>query len=177
MTTERPDGGPNDTGGDARAGSTGAIDRLIASLPALIEELAAGAVVELEVAAGDARLYLHQRPVAPPPTSVMGTGRLAEAAASAAQDEHLAAVNAPLAGVFYAAPAPGEPPYVREGDEVEQGQVVALIEAMKVFNEIYAEVAGTVVQILVTTGQLVQTGQTLIRIRPHILTPDDAEMR
>lgn len=149
-------------------------DRLLASLPSLLQELAASSVVELEVSAGEARLYLRQRPEAPP---APGTERApAESAATGevVEDAGLVAVVTPLSGFFYAAPAPDDRPYVSEGEEVEAGQVVALVEAMKVFNEIRTEVAGVVAGVLAKAGQLVQVGETLITLRPHPIEGHDA---
>lgn len=71
-----------------------------------------------------------------------------------------------MVGTFYAAPRPGADPFVRVGDHVEPGQAVAIIEAMKVMNEIVAERAGTIVEILVENGQPVEYGQPLMRLRP-----------
>jgi acetyl-CoA carboxylase biotin carboxyl carrier protein len=140
-------------------------DRLLAVLPSLLDQLAASGVVELEVSVGEARLYLRQRPG--PPPAPAGPAEARREGDRQEEEPGLVAVTTPLSGIFYAAPAPGEPPYVQEGDEVEPGQVVGLVEAMKVFNEIHTEVGGTVVAVLVTTGQLVQAGQTLLKVRPH----------
>lgn len=71
-----------------------------------------------------------------------------------------------MVGVFYRAPSPSDPNFIEVGDKVEIGQTVALVEAMKVFNEITSEVAGTVVEIKAASADLVETGQTLITIRP-----------
>ena len=71
----------------------------------------------------------------------------------------------PMVGVFYQAPSPGEPNFVEIGDRVERGQTIGLIEAMKVFNEITAEASGTVVEIPVSSGQLVETGQPLMLLK------------
>lgn len=74
---------------------------------------------------------------------------------------------APMTGVFYRAPSPDAPPYVEVGDYVEEGQIVCLIEAMKVFNEIPAERSGRVVQICAESGQLVEQGAVLFRLEPE----------
>jgi acetyl-CoA carboxylase biotin carboxyl carrier protein len=76
-------------------------------------------------------------------------------------------VSAPLTGVWYPAPSPGARPYVNEGDEVAAGQVVGLIEAMKLFNEIKTDVSGTVTRILVENGTLVKRKQPLLEIDPR----------
>ncbi len=74
-------------------------------------------------------------------------------------------IVAPMVGTFYAAPAPGEPPYVQVGDPVEPGQPVGIIEAMKMMNEIEAEVAGTITRILVQNAQPVEYGQPLMVVQ------------
>jgi acetyl-CoA carboxylase biotin carboxyl carrier protein len=76
-------------------------------------------------------------------------------------------VSAPLTGVWYAAPSPGARPYVAEGDEVNAGQVVGLIEAMKLFNEIKSDAAGSVTRVLVEGGTLVKRRQPLLEIDPR----------
>ncbi len=76
------------------------------------------------------------------------------------------AIIAPLTGVYYSAASPTSPPFVVPGDVVQVGQVVALIEAMKVFNEIQAEVAGRVLALVGKNGQVVQKGDVLLRIEP-----------
>jgi acetyl-CoA carboxylase biotin carboxyl carrier protein len=76
-------------------------------------------------------------------------------------------VTAPLTGVWYGAPSPGARPYVNEGDEITAGQVVGLIEAMKLFNEIKSDVSGTVARVLVEAGTLVKRKQPLLEIDPR----------
>jgi acetyl-CoA carboxylase biotin carboxyl carrier protein len=76
-------------------------------------------------------------------------------------------VTAPLTGVWYGAPSPGARPYVNEGDEITTGQVVGLIEAMKLFNEIKSDVSGTVARVLVEAGTLVKRKQPLLEIDPR----------
>ncbi len=76
-------------------------------------------------------------------------------------------VSAPLTGVWYAAPSPGASPYVAEGHEIHNGQVVGMIEAMKLFNEIKSDTAGKVHRILVESGTLVKRKQPLLEIDPR----------
>jgi acetyl-CoA carboxylase biotin carboxyl carrier protein len=71
-----------------------------------------------------------------------------------------------MVGTFYRAPAPGESPFVAVGDRVKSGQSVCIIEAMKLMNEIEAEVSGQVMEILVQNGEPVEYGQPLMRINP-----------
>jgi acetyl-CoA carboxylase biotin carboxyl carrier protein len=75
-------------------------------------------------------------------------------------------VTAPLTGVWYAAPSPGARPYVSDGAEVAAGQVIGLIEAMKLFNEIKADASGTITRVLVESGTLVKRRQPLVEIDP-----------
>ena len=73
-------------------------------------------------------------------------------------------VSSPMNGIYYASPSPSSPPFVKEGESVTAGQVVGLIEAMKVFNEIVAPTSGNVLKVVAETGQLVQPGEPLLYI-------------
>jgi acetyl-CoA carboxylase biotin carboxyl carrier protein len=86
--------------------------------------------------------------------------------AEPAEDSRTHAVLAPLTGLYYSAPSPGAEPYLREGAEVHVGQVIGLIEAMKLFNEIKSDIAGRVVRICVESGALVKAKQPLIEVEP-----------
>ncbi|MBP5273361.1 MAG: biotin/lipoyl-binding protein [Abditibacteriota bacterium] len=83
------------------------------------------------------------------------------------KDDTLFRVTAPLVGVYYDSPSPGEPRFVSVGDRVEVGTELCLIEAMKVFSPIPSEVAGTVVSIDVKNADLVSEGQVIMRIKPE----------
>ncbi len=83
----------------------------------------------------------------------------------AAPEADTAAVTSPIVGVFYAAPAENADPYVAVGDKVKKGQTLCIIEAMKLMNEITAEEDGTVVEVCVANGQVVEYGTRLFRIR------------
>lgn len=87
-------------------------------------------------------------------------------AESGARSEDLHVVKSPIVGTFYDAPSPGAPPFVKVGDEVAAGQVLCIIEAMKLMNEIESEVAGEVVRIYGEGGQPVEYGQPLFAIHP-----------
>ncbi|MEN9208005.1 MAG: acetyl-CoA carboxylase biotin carboxyl carrier protein [Gloeomargarita sp. GMQP_bins_69] len=76
-------------------------------------------------------------------------------------------VTSMMVGTFYAAPAPGEPPFVQVGDRVRAGQTLGIIEAMKTMNELEAPVSGEILEILVENGQPVEFGQVLMRLRPE----------
>jgi acetyl-CoA carboxylase biotin carboxyl carrier protein len=75
-------------------------------------------------------------------------------------------MKSPIVGTFYATPTPDSEPYVEVGSTVNTQTVVCIIEAMKVMNEIKAEISGTIVEILVTNGQAVEYGQVLFKVRP-----------
>lgn len=74
-------------------------------------------------------------------------------------------VRSPMVGTFYRTPAPDEPPYVEAGDRIRSGQVLCIIEAMKLMNEIEAEISGQVMEILVNSGEPVEYGQVLMRVK------------
>jgi len=76
-------------------------------------------------------------------------------------------VKSPIVGTFYEAPKPGDPPFVKVGDFVETGQVLCIIESMKLMNEIEAEVSGTIVAKLMENGRAVEYGEALFAIRPR----------
>jgi acetyl-CoA carboxylase biotin carboxyl carrier protein len=82
-----------------------------------------------------------------------------------AEDEALAKITSPMVGTFYASPAPDAAPFVRLGDKVNPETVVCIIEAMKVFNEIKADVAGTIEAVDVVSGTAVEFGQVLMKVR------------
>ncbi|MHB1022075.1 MAG: acetyl-CoA carboxylase biotin carboxyl carrier protein [Acidobacteriaceae bacterium] len=83
------------------------------------------------------------------------------------EDDGLHMVKSPIVGTFYESPSPGTPAFVKPGDQVEAGQVLCIIEAMKLMNEIEADVAGEVVKRIANNGQPVEYGQPLFAIKPH----------
>jgi acetyl-CoA carboxylase biotin carboxyl carrier protein len=110
---------------------------------------------------------------ATPAASASAAGAPATAAAHAASaspaaaEEKLHEVKSPIVGTFYESPAPGAPAFVQVGDQVEVGQVLCIVEAMKLMNEIESDVAGEVVKRIATSGQPVEYGQALFAIRPR----------
>ena len=90
-----------------------------------------------------------------------------QAAVQSSPEEVLHTVKSPIVGTFYESPSPGTPAFIKIGDEVEVGQVLCIIEAMKLMNEIEADVAGEVVKRIATSGQPVEYGQPLFTIRPR----------
>jgi acetyl-CoA carboxylase biotin carboxyl carrier protein len=106
---------------------------------------------------------------APVPTSAAGAQQpVAEPGVlePASEDVDLAIVKSPIVGTFYRAAEPGAPPFVETGQKVRKGQVLCIIEAMKLMNEINAECDGEVVRVYVENGQAVQYGERLFAIRP-----------
>jgi acetyl-CoA carboxylase biotin carboxyl carrier protein len=98
-------------------------------------------------------------PVAHPPVAS------APVAPAAAEEEVLHILKSPIVGTFYESPSPGSSAFVATGDRVEKGQVVCIVEAMKLMNEIEADAAGEIVKRLVTNGQPIEYGQPLFAIR------------
>jgi acetyl-CoA carboxylase biotin carboxyl carrier protein len=82
-------------------------------------------------------------------------------------EEVLHMVHSPIVGTYYESPSPGSPPFVKPGDIVELGQVLCIVEAMKLMNEIESDVAGEVVKKLIANGQPIEYGQELFAIRPR----------
>lgn len=93
------------------------------------------------------------------------SGGSAASELAAEMEEKLHEVKSPIVGTFYESPSPGAPPFVKIGDQVEVGQVLCIVEAMKLMNEIEADVAGEVVKRIAASGQPVEYGQPLFAIR------------
>jgi acetyl-CoA carboxylase biotin carboxyl carrier protein len=153
--------------------------RLIDRLAALLDR---SDLTELEVESGSTGLVLRKPAALAPisvasvaatspaatPTAAGGTVALGEAPGAGRESGALAkpSVKAPLTGIFYASPAPGSGPYVSVGGEVAVGQIIGLIEAMKLFNEIKSDLAGRVVRVVAESGALVKAKQPLIEVEP-----------
>ncbi len=152
-----------------------------ASLLALVDRLAAllerSDLLELEVEAGATGIVLRKAAaLAPAPAALTSaeasTASPADPVSSAAGGEAArpaparAAVLAPLTGIFYASPSPGSAPFVAVGREVVAGQVIGLIEAMKLFNEIKSDKSGRVVRVVAENGALVKAKHPLIEVEP-----------
>ena len=138
-------------------------------------------IAEVLIERGDAKIHIKRATAEPrlvpvmtgsaPPVGVPVTPYPAAATAVAAVEPEVAytsgvTVNSPMVGTYYAAPAPKDPPYVRVGDEVRPGDVLGIVEAMKIMNEIECEIQGRVVEVLAETGQAVEYGQPLMIIEP-----------
>ncbi|MBA2873421.1 acetyl-CoA carboxylase biotin carboxyl carrier protein [Thermaerobacillus caldiproteolyticus] len=104
---------------------------------------------------------------AQPTAPIAETKQEEQAKQETVNKENLHKITSPMVGTFYTAPSPDAPPYVKVGDKVKKDTIVCIIEAMKLFNEIEAEVNGEIVEILVQNGQLVEYGQPLFLVKPE----------
>jgi acetyl-CoA carboxylase biotin carboxyl carrier protein len=149
---------------------------LVSRVKALAEAMEGSDVSELDLTEEGLRVVVRRRVeptvalVQAPQTIVTRNGRAPRrhresAPSSQAPAPVGIAVVAPLTGVFYLSPSPSSPAFVEVGDTVQAGQVVCIVEAMKVFNEIKSEISGTVAAIVASNGQLVQKGEALIRVQ------------
>ena len=111
-----------------------------------------------------ARLLASAPAAAHPPAHVSAAAPPA-AAPEANPDADLHIVKSPIVGTFYGSPSPGAAPFVSPGDRVEKGQVICIVEAMKLMNEIEADASGEIARCLVTNGQPIEFGQPLFSIR------------
>jgi acetyl-CoA carboxylase biotin carboxyl carrier protein len=143
----------------------------------LLEIFNESGVAEMEVQRGEDRLRLRRAPTvqeitvpAAAPNHVTAPVSAAPPAApvkpSAPESNHVI-VKSPIVGTYYDAPSPEAAPFVKIGDSIEPGQVLCIIESMKLMNEIEAEVAGTIVHKLVENGRPVEYGEALFAIRPR----------
>ncbi|HYW06024.1 MAG TPA: acetyl-CoA carboxylase biotin carboxyl carrier protein [Longimicrobium sp.] len=157
-------------------------------LRGLISAVDESGIDSLEIARGGTRIRIHKTP---PPAAVTHTSAPAQqvqsyaaapqpapvatapvAAAGAAPApaapaaSNLVDVKSPMVGTFYRSPAPEAPPYVESGTRVAKGQTLCVLEAMKLMNELEAEVSGIVREILVENGEPIEYGQVLFRIEP-----------
>lgn len=159
-------------------------------LKELIEFLIEKDIAEFELERGDVKVRIKRAAEAPTPAAgpdarffavhaaspaapeVAGAPVVAAPPTQAAKEavppveEKLHTVRSPIVGTFYEAPSPGAPPFVKPGDQVTVGQVLCIVEAMKLMNEIESDVAGEIVKKLVTNGQPIEYGQELFAIRP-----------
>lgn len=155
----------------------------------LIRFVAKANISEVELETKDVKLVIktnkttiaevREIPVQPSPVVIaqpvparQAAAPAAEAAAPASQakaedDSKYVAIKSPMIGTFYRSPGPDKPPFVNVGDKIEKGKVFCIIEAMKLFNEIEAEVSGTVVKVLLNDASPVEYDQPLLLIEPN----------
>jgi acetyl-CoA carboxylase biotin carboxyl carrier protein len=152
----------------AAADDPQALTDLVRRLGGLLSELG---LSEVEVGIGETRIRLARTP---PPVAAPTATSPAAVTASSPPPAHVAdalsfagiTIEAPMVGTFYRASSPTAEPYVREGDVVKEGQILCIIEAMKLMNEIETRAEGRIVKILVENGQAVEYGQPLFMIEP-----------
>ena len=150
------------------AGDSELLD-LIDHLGTLLEQ---SDLAELEVQSGATSIILRRAEAVPSSGgAAVASATTAEpaspAGAPSAAGPRIQAVVAPLTGIFYAAPTPEAPPFVNVGVEIVVGQVIGLIEAMKLFNEIKSDIAGRVQRVVAESGQLVKARDPLIEVAPR----------
>lgn len=156
---------------DENQSSRGPVD--LDRLTELIELMEAHGLTEVDVQNGEQRWKLRRGPqdvmqmvpsgsyaAAPPPAPVAGVGE------AEVVDDGTIEITSPTVGTFYASPTPDDPPFVKIGSKVSSDTIVCIVEAMKVFNQIPAEVSGTITEVLVKNGDPVEFGQPLFRARP-----------
>jgi acetyl-CoA carboxylase biotin carboxyl carrier protein len=132
-------------------------------------------VAEMEVQRGENRLRLRRAPMvheltahsAPPAAHTPAPAPAPAAPKGSGPDPSHTLIKSPIVGTYYDAPSPEAGPFVKVGDSVEPGQVLCIIESMKLMNEIEAEIAGTLVHKLVENGRPVEYGEALFAIRPR----------
>jgi acetyl-CoA carboxylase biotin carboxyl carrier protein len=151
-------------------------------LRGLIQAVDDSGIDSLEIARGGTKIRINKTPppapvtaaspapavahAAPAPAPAAAAAPPAPAAAPAAPPSSLLEIKSPMVGTFYRAPAPEAPAYVEVGSRISRGQTLCILEAMKLMNELPAEVAGTVREICVENGEPVEYGQVLFRIDP-----------
>jgi acetyl-CoA carboxylase biotin carboxyl carrier protein len=153
-------------------------DEQIAKLKQIIEIMKDHNLVEVQIKQGEDEISVKKGQTAGPhigaipiigtgmPAAMPGAAAQATSQAPAAQQENLVEIKSPLVGTFYAQPSPDSEPFVEVGSRVDPQSVVCIIEAMKVMNEIKAEVSGTIVEVVAVSGEAVEYGQVLFRVRP-----------
>jgi acetyl-CoA carboxylase biotin carboxyl carrier protein len=146
----------------------------------ILELFTSSDVAEMEVQRGENRVVLKRAPAvshvvvapaaatgAPAPVAAPVAGAAPAAAPPSPAEEATEVIKSPIVGTYYDAPSPGAPPFVKVGDTVEAGQVLCIIESMKLMNEIEAEKPGVIVAKLVENGRPVEFGQPLFSIQPR----------
>jgi acetyl-CoA carboxylase biotin carboxyl carrier protein len=152
-------------------------------LKELIEFLIEKDIAEFELERGDVKVKIKRGtppppvpdtrfiavPAAPAPAQTIARADLSASASPPEPpqpESGLHIVRSPIVGTFYESPSPGSPPFVKVGDTLEVGQVLCIVEAMKLMNEIECDVAGELVKMLVSNGQPIEYGQELFTVRP-----------
>ena len=129
--------------------------------------LTRGAVAPTVITGGGSPGYYASAPAATPgPSAPASAGNAPPAAAASNEEANLVPLKSPMVGTFYAAATPEAKPFVSVGSRIDDETDVCIIEAMKVFNNIKAEMRGTIAKVLVTNGETVEFGQPLFLVKP-----------
>jgi acetyl-CoA carboxylase biotin carboxyl carrier protein len=152
-------------------------DNKLEELRELVDFLKANGIAEFDLERADMKVRIKFAGAAGPSATDLvlarqmlagaEAGSTPAAAAAAEPEEKLHEVKSPIVGTFYESPSPGSPSFVKVGDQVEVGQVLGIVEAMKLMNEIESDMAGEVVRRIAASGQPVEFGQPLFAIRPR----------
>jgi biotin carboxyl carrier protein len=133
----------------------------------LIDVLEGSSISELELTEQGTEIIIRRKPsMVMTAAPAQHAAALSGGAVPATKVERSVPIVTPLTGVYYSAASPTSPSFVNIGDTVQVGQVVALVEAMKVFNEVTADVSGRVVELPAKNGEVVQKGDVLLRVEP-----------
>jgi len=138
-------------------------DSVIGTVRELISMMGRGGISELDLSTGDITIRLRGQSHSSS-TSLGGHAPPAHNLTEGHEEDLGQVVTSPMIGTYYSAPSPGDAPFVHIGDEVEVGQVVGIVEAMKIMNEIVSDRAGVVLEVLVENAQPVEYGSPLIRL-------------
>lgn len=179
MSAPTPDDVPSEQDSDACSASSSSGPFDLAHLRELVEMMEKHGLTEVSLKTEDTQWKLRRGPEvvggyppqpapmafsAPPPAASPAAPAPAATPAAPAQEGTL--IKSPTVGTFYSSPSPDDPPFVSIGSRVEPDTIVCLVEAMKVFNQIPAEVSGTIAEMLVNNGDSVEFGQPMFRVRP-----------
>jgi acetyl-CoA carboxylase biotin carboxyl carrier protein len=141
---------------------------------ALIRLATESDIAELEVEGAHVKVRIRKASDASAPgvphASAAPPARTQEDTRSGAAEARYTPIVAPMVGTFYRSPKPDAPPFVQEGDTIDVGQTVCILEAMKLFNEIPSDIAGRLVRVLVDNGSAVEYGQPLFLLDPSAVT-------
>ena len=137
----------------------------LAEIKELIALLKESGLAELEVAEGERRIRIvHSHPATAAPAPLAQASPAAEPSEETPAQAAGETIPAPLSGTFYRAPAPGEPPFVDVGSKVAAGDVLCIIESMKMMNKVRSERAGEIAEVLLEDGRAIESGTALFRI-------------
>lgn len=182
MSAPTPDDVPSEQNSDASSASSSSGPFDLTHLRELVEMMEKHGLTEVSLKTEETQWKLRRGPeviggyppqpvpmaasIPSPAAAPPATASAAPAATPAAPVQEGLLIKSPTVGTFYSSPSPDDPPFVAIGSRVEPDTIVCLVEAMKVFNQIPAEVSGTIAEMLVNNGDSVEFGQPMFRVRP-----------